>query len=200
MRNYLVTGEVVPVQGNTALMIWAGNNPHADGGMVMPSRLTWQDGPPPDGPDYTWWGLSLSESNARYLAAVERWLREDPAAFAENVLRKLQRLFGFAKAGPEASPFEVPWAVQWAHWSVLGMALVGLLAGARHVRSLALFYFVAIYGILTVLVFSGGTRYLMSIMVSVVVFAGVGAEWLLRKGLAVLSVNSRLARGKVGAS
>lgn len=185
LRNFWVTGAFVPVQGNTGVMLWAGNNPQADGGMVFPSRLTWAGGALPDGPDYTWRGLSLSETNARYLREVSRWVREDPVAATANVLAKLRRLFGFARAG-EGPALQIPWGARWAHWAILGMASAGFVLGLHRVRELGLFYLLLAYGVLTVVVFSGGTRYLMSILVGLLVFAAVAAEWLLRRGAAAV--------------
>jgi 4-amino-4-deoxy-L-arabinose transferase-like glycosyltransferase len=181
LRNYLVTGEFIPIQGNTGLMIWAGNNPYALGGMVMPSSATWREGAPPDGYDYGWQGLTNRESNARYLKAAWRWIREDPGAFAINVLWKLKRLFGFARAGVEDAPQVPPVAVV-LHVTFLLLAGFGIAWGLPRWRELLPFYVLVAYQVVVVIIFSGGSRYLVSMAIPLAVFVGVAVE----KGFALL--------------
>ncbi len=93
VRNLVALGSVIPVSSLGAVNIWSGNNALAEGGSVLPSAATWAD------PNYYergwhgWEGLSEAESNRRFAAAGQKWIREHPGELIALIPKKLLRLW-----------------------------------------------------------------------------------------------------------
>ena len=172
VRNYVVLGTIAPVQSNSGLMFWAGNNPHADGGLVWPTRTTWTEGPLPDDAEYRWRGLSVAAANQRYTRIAISWIRGHPRDYVRLLARKLARLYGFAGAA-DREKVHVPRAVVLFHALFLTSAVAGLLLTVRQWRMLAMLLLLIVFTNVMTLLFSGGTRYTVPMVPSLAVFSAV---------------------------
>ncbi|MDR5708475.1 MAG: glycosyltransferase family 39 protein [Armatimonadota bacterium] len=170
VRNVLVLRAFVPVQSNGALVFWAANNPHADGGLVWPTRRTWTGTRPPDDGQYGWRDLRVSEENALYFREALRWIREHPEDYLRLLGRKLARLYGFARATDEGE-LSVPLAVAVFQVLLYLAAAAGwILAWVRR-KPVALLGWLVVFTNLMALVFSGASRYALPMLPSLVLFA-----------------------------
>jgi hypothetical protein len=173
-RNYVVLHAVVPVQSNGAAVFWAGNNARADGGLVWATDRTWTEGPSPDDDYYGWRALGVRGTNARYMQSALTWIRTHPQSYARLLTRKVVRLYEFTRT-QDGATLRVPYAIEVVHVAVLGLAFVGLMLTARRWRTLAMLLLLIVFTHGTALLFAGSTRYLLSMLPSVVTFAAVAA-------------------------
>jgi 4-amino-4-deoxy-L-arabinose transferase-like glycosyltransferase len=172
VRNHVVLGAALPVQANGGMVFWAANNPHADGGLVWPTRSTWQAGPPPDDGRYGWRSLSPGEENRLYVQTALAWIRSDPAAFGRLVLKKLGRLYGFSRA-EDGRDLPAPRAVRLVYGGVMAAAAAGVVSGLRWWRPLLFVLLLAAFTNLTVVIFSGASRYLLPTVPALAILASV---------------------------
>lgn len=172
IRNYVVLRAVVPVQSNGGLVFWAGNNPSADGGLVWPTGRTWTARPAPDDGFYGWRGLTVAEDNRRYVRAAAAWIRAHPGAYARLLGRKLVRLYGFTRSA-DRRDVHVPLALALTQASFMALALAGLCLTARRWRAVSLLLVLIGFTNIVVLLFSGGTRYTIPMVPSLVLLAAV---------------------------
>jgi 4-amino-4-deoxy-L-arabinose transferase-like glycosyltransferase len=170
VRNYLALGGVVPVQSNGGMVFWAGNNPYSDGQMVWPTRGTWSDGPAPDNGMYGWQGVGPGEENRRFVTAALSWIRHHPGDYLRLLGEKLGRLYGFSRAAdPREIP--VPFSVVVFHIALLAAALGGVMVTIHRWRAYILLLGLIVFTNATTLLFSGGTRYSVPMLPSLVIFA-----------------------------
>jgi 4-amino-4-deoxy-L-arabinose transferase-like glycosyltransferase len=172
IRNFVVLQAVVPVQSNGGMVFWAGNNPHSDGGMVWPTRSTWQATAPPDDGMYGWRDLTVGEENARYVRTALAWIREHPAGYARLLPQKLIRLYGFTRAEDERLITIHP-AVLAVHLGTLAATGVGLILGLPRWRELSLLLALIGFTNVSTLMFSGATRYLAPMIPSIALFSAL---------------------------
>lgn len=175
VRNYVVLGELIPIQSNAGMVFWSGNNAQADGGMVLPTRKTWTAGRAPDDGEYGWRALSTAQENARYTAAAVSWIRGHPGDFLVLLGKKLIRLYGFARATDEEG-IPTPALVIVAQFGLYAAATGGLIVSLRHWRRLSMVLGLVVFTNLTVLLFSGATRYLVPMLPSLLLLAGVAVD------------------------
>lgn len=174
-RNWLALHAVVPIQSNAGLVFWAGNNPHADGGLVWPSARTWTAGPQPDDGQYGWRGLSVAADNARYMHSALAWIRQHPQEYGGLLVRKLVRLYGFTR-GADRRDFPVPLPVVLFQGGLLTAAAAGLLVTVRRWRALAFMVMLIVFTNIATLAFSGGTRYTVPMLPSLILFAAAAVS------------------------
>ena len=172
VRNFVALGAVVPVQSNSGMMFWAGNNPHAAGGWIWPGSETWTDGSPPDDGMYGWRGLTVAQDNQRYMRAAVSWIREHPRDYLALLGRKLVRLYGFTRA-EDGGNLQVSPAVVLFHMLFLVTAAAGVVLAVRQWRRCFLLLALVIFTNVTALLFSGGTRYTIPMIPSLTLFASV---------------------------
>ena len=172
VRNYVVLGALVPVQSNAGMMLWAGNNPHADGGLVWPTRETWMGGQPPDDGVYGWRGLSLAADNQRYVGAVASWIGQHPRDYLRLLGRKLVRLYEFTRV-EDRRDLPVPRSLVLFQALFLASAAGGILLTLRRWRVLSMLLALVVFTNVMALVFSGGTRYTIPMVPSLVLFSSV---------------------------
>lgn len=184
LRNYVVLDAVVPVQSNGGMVFWAGNNPYSDGGMVWPSRTTWQAGAPPDDGMYGWRSLSVAQANARYVRTAIAWIRAHPAEYVRLLPRKLVRLYGFTRAQDERM-IPVHPAVLAIHVGTLVATGAGVIIGFRRWRELFLLFALIVFTNLSTLIFSGATRYLAPMVPSIALFSALAAATVWFRGTEV---------------
>ncbi|MCS7173057.1 MAG: glycosyltransferase family 39 protein [Armatimonadetes bacterium] len=170
VRNAVVLQAFVPVQSNGAMVFWAGNNPHADGGLVWPTRRTWTGSWPPDDGHYGWRDLGVVEEARIYFREAFRWIREHPGDYLRLLGRKLARLYGFSRAADEGG-LSVPLGIAVFQVLLYPAAAVGwLLAWARR-KPVGLLGWLVVFTNLVALVFSGASRYALPMVPSLVLFA-----------------------------
>ncbi len=170
IRNSLALGSIVPIQSNGGMVFWAGNNPHSDGGMVWPTRETWSTTNPPNTLQYGWHGLSVAQENTLYVGTALTWIKEHPRDYFRLLRHKVQRLYGFARAGDEKE-LNVPFPVALFQIGVFGAAVVGLVLSRPRWRTVSLLISLIVFTNITTLVFSGATRYTVPMVPSIVLFA-----------------------------
>lgn len=174
-RNFVALGEIVPVQSNGGMVFWAGNNPHSDGGLVWPDARTWNAGPPPNDGWHAWRELSIKEENRLFVTTAIRWIREHPRDFLALLPKKLVRLYGFSKA--DGGNLAIPLPVKFLYIAFMAVALTGAFVSARAWRPHAVLFLLIVFTNVMTLIFSGGSRYLISMVPALVVFAGAGLAW-----------------------
>lgn len=192
-RNMLVFGEIVPVQSNTGMVFWAGNNAYSDGGLVWPDTRTWHAGPAPNDGLHGWRELGIAEENRVFVAAAARWIREHPREFAALLQKKLARLYGFSKA--DGDRLSIPLPVKLVHVAFMASAAAGLAISARSWRSFVMLILLIAFTNFTTLVFSGGSRYLIPMLPALAVFGAAGLSWAERRMIRTV----KLYRVAVGA-
>jgi hypothetical protein len=165
-------------------MFWAGNNPHAAGGLVWPGKGTWAEGPPPDSGEYGWrWrGVGIAATNQRYVRAAVSWIRRHPHDYARLLGQKLVRLYGFTRSA-DGEDVRVPRVVAWFQAVLLTSAGAGLLLTIRLWRRLFLFLLLIVFTNIVALLFSGGTRYSIPMIPSLIFFSAVAAVTAARQVL-----------------
>ena len=146
--------------------------------MVWPTAGTWSAGRPPDNGQYGWRGVGVVEENRRYVGAAVAWVRQHPRAYLRLLARKLERLYGFARAADPMEP-SVPTVLVVFYTEVLVAALVGLVVTIRRWKAFSLLLGLIAFTNLTTLLFSGATRYIAPMLPSLAVFAAaaVVAVW-----------------------
>lgn len=175
IRNSLVLGAFVPVQDNGGLMFWAGNNATSKGEIVWPSPETWTATRPPDERmTYGWRGLSIAETNRRYVRTALSWIRTHPRQYAALLAKKLERLYGFSRAGGRTGE-AVPPMVGAGYALFLASALGGIVLSFRRWRELSLLLALVVFTNVITLLFSGGTRYSVPMVPSLILFSACAA-------------------------
>ncbi len=175
VRNTLVLRAFVPVQSNGAMVFWAGNNPHADGGLVWPTRKTWTGNRPPDDGHYGWRDLSVAEENALYLKEALRWIEEHPKDYLRLLGRKLARLYGFSRAVDEGE-LRVPLAVAAYQVLLYLAAAAGWVLALWQRKAVGLLGWLVVFTNLMALLFSGASRYALPMVPSLVLLGAFGVR------------------------
>ncbi len=172
IRNYLALGAVVPVVGTAGAAFWEGNNPHAEGGSLLPTRETWSVGDPPDYGLYGWRSLGVAASNQRFVQIALAWIREHPQEYLGLLAKKLVRLYEFTRAG-DTRNLQVPPIVMLFHLLFLVSAAAGILLTIRQWRRFSLLLSLIIFTNVLAMLFVGGTRYTIPMIPSLALFASV---------------------------
>jgi 4-amino-4-deoxy-L-arabinose transferase-like glycosyltransferase len=172
LRNYLVFHAFVPVQSNSGMVFWAGNNPESDGGLVWPTRKTWTATTPPDDNMYGWRDMTVGQENALYVRTALAWIRGHPSDYIRLLGRKLGRLYGVTRAADHQG-VAAPAAFGFIQTGFLVAAVVGMRLMLRSWRPLFLLFALFVFVNVTTLLFSGATRYAVPMIPSVVFFAAI---------------------------
>jgi 4-amino-4-deoxy-L-arabinose transferase-like glycosyltransferase len=175
LRNALVLRAFVPVQSNGALVFWAGNNPHADGGLVWPTSRTWTGPKPPDDGRYGWRDLTVAQENAVYFREALRWIRENPGDYLRLLGKKLARLYGFTRA-TDGTALDAPVAAQAFQLGLYGFAAAGACLPAARRGPAPLLFLLFAFTNATALVFSGASRYALPMVPSLVLWAALAVR------------------------
>lgn len=170
VRNAVVLRTLAPVQSNGPLVFWAANNPHADGGLIWPTRRTWTGLRPPDDGHYGWRDLSIAEENRLYLREAIRWIRDHPGDYVRLLGRKILRLYGFSRS-TDGAPLHVPVPVQVFYGALYGLAAAGAWLSWRRQRAIILILLFAFTN-LAALLFAGSARYALPMVPSLALWAG----------------------------
>lgn len=179
LRNALALGAFVPISSNGAVNIWCGNNPLADGGSVQPTQKTWNGADYPTRGLYGWEGLSEVESNQRFADQGLTWMRENPAAFARLIPRKLFRLWSpvsySVQFGRQASGTLVSLALP-PYLAFLALAFAGIYHQRRAWRQTFPLLAIIISINLMVIPYYGATRYGIPMVMALIIFAAAALD------------------------
>jgi 4-amino-4-deoxy-L-arabinose transferase-like glycosyltransferase len=179
-RNYAVYGETVLVQSNGGMVFWAGNNPNSDGGLTWPTASTWTATAPPDDGAYGWRDLSVAQENRRYVDAAVAWIRAHPADYARLLARKMERLYGVSRAATRGD-IGAPAVVVLFQIAFYVLAAAGLVLARPVWRRMSILLLLVVFTNVTVLAFSGSTRYGMPMMPALCLLAALPITALARR-------------------
>jgi 4-amino-4-deoxy-L-arabinose transferase-like glycosyltransferase len=149
IRNYLVSGEFIPVSSEGGLTLWASNNP----------EFVWRQPMPMSRPIYARpSGLDSYATDQYYRQRALDWILQHPAQFAINGIRKVIMLYNFdpLSARPEMSALYrvvglVPYGL------MLPFILLGAVLFGRNQRLWVIYCYIIFTTLLTI-VFWGDSR------------------------------------------
>lgn len=194
LRNYLVSGEFVPISTNGGINFYIGNNPEADRTIAIRPGVAWRRLTR----SYLAQGsMTANERNSYFWKRGLSYLADDPRGFATGLGRKTLRLLNareiprnvdphvhgryssllgalLTRAGPIALPFGI----------LAPLGVVGVLVSLRRAgrpesrgQRLAVLAFGVLYG-LSIVAFFVSSRYRLPLAPIVVLFAAGGIDWL----------------------
>lgn len=173
LRNALALGAFVPISSNSAVNIWCGNNPLADGGSVQPTQETWNGADYPTRGLHGWAGLSEVESNQRFADQGLTWMRENPAMFARLIPKKLARLWSpvsySVQFGRQASGTLIALALP-PYLAFLALAFAGIYRHRRAWRQTFPLLAIILSINLMVIPYYGATRYGIPMVMVLIIF------------------------------
>jgi 4-amino-4-deoxy-L-arabinose transferase-like glycosyltransferase len=184
-RNYLVSGEFIPVSSEGGLTLWASNNPEFVWRQPMPMSHPIYARPP---------DLDSHAVDEFYRARALEWIRNNPAQFAVNGIRKVIVLYSFdpLSARPEVSMLYrlaglVPYGL------LLPFILLGLVTQWRDERLWVIYAYILFTTLLTIM-FWGDSRIRAPIQPYLYLFGVLGARqvvrwWQARRGVAKTAVS-----------
>ena len=187
-RNWAVFNTFIPFPTIGGVTFWGGNNPHANGGWLMPAPQYWPDAEPPPLGMQGWPGLSESQSQASFYRASFEWMRSDPVAALRLIPQKLLRSWTFTFADETRSRV-LPPVIDWLNALFGLVTLLGIaFALCRHERILVAILFVPVVAWLAkTVIFYGSARQTAAAVPFVCIFAA----------LALVKLTERL-RAKLG--
>ncbi len=177
LRNYEVTGKLVPVSTNTGLNLAQGNNSFVRGGALEASLL-------PATPD-----LSELERDAFYRQVGVDWIRQHPLEFIGLIPWKIYMFFSPLETSNRGAMMSVVAPLIYAGFSLFYLlALAGMIQTARQWRDWLLVHMLIVYPLLLTMIFYGGTRYGLVVHPFLALFAAVALAGLAGKLLNNLSL------------
>jgi tetratricopeptide (TPR) repeat protein len=187
VRNYVIGDDFVPLTSNAGLNLYIGNNPQSTGAYVKPDELDVYVDPSGKGIAEAALGRKLkpSEVSAYWTDRAVTFMREQPAAFLSNMLRKVFFVW---------SVFEVPqiehlsferrfsWLLRIPSPSfgvVCPLGIMGIvLALRRKKETWLLFLFIATYAV-TITAFFVVARYRLPMLPALMAFSGYAVfRWI----------------------
>jgi len=178
VRSYLLSGELVPLRGNSGIMFLMGNNPTATGAFTYPSgeiaerfrELTR--------------GKSQAEADRVAFRLAFDFIRHNPGQALGLYLRKLRMFWSPEEIGNNIS---IPYfrQISFLRWLpgfglILPAAVVGAVLALRRFRRFALVYaFVLIYAVV-IASFIVVARYRLAVVPFLIIFAGVTVSEFVR--------------------
>lgn len=196
-RNYLLSGEFIPVTSNGGLNFYLGNNEKAVGVFYNPEQFNMVYDPNGSGYLEHLYGkkYSHSETSSYWMDKALNFIASDPVGFITLMGRKLVLFFHYKEIGQLGYGYDFM-----AHYVsdvldylpvfiiIIPFAVLGIAVSIRQWRThLLLFGFLAMQ-ILGVVLFFVTDRYRLSAIPFFLVFAGRGAE---RLWLEIKNKNSR---------
>jgi len=161
VRNYLVTGEFVPISLSGSIAFYQGNNPRAAGGGI--DETTEID---------PLSGLSETERSVVYRQWATEWIRTHPADFARLIPLKLYRFFSPLETSVRGQVVTSFSSLVYAGFALFYLlAVVGMIRTAGKWRRWLLVHMMIVYPALLTVVFYGGTRYGLVVQPFLMLFA-----------------------------
>jgi 4-amino-4-deoxy-L-arabinose transferase-like glycosyltransferase len=175
LRNYWVSGALIPVSANAGLNLWQGNHPEADGAAYPLKQVDPLEGYSEVGRDriYRQWALQQIQS--------------DPGQFLALIPRKMGKFFAPLETSNRGRfPLRFSFLVDWGWAAFLGLAVWGFLRTVNRSREWVLIYLLILYPVGLAAVFYGATRYGMVVYPYLFLLAADPLVWVARRLWAVL--------------
>jgi 4-amino-4-deoxy-L-arabinose transferase-like glycosyltransferase len=179
VRNYIVFDTFIPLATEGGVSLWAGNNPLANGGGIIPNEENWQGEDFPDLEWYGWSSLGEVNSNRKFLTTALIWIRENPFRFVSLIPRKLIRLWSptsLAINSERTIDSRLAKMISIPYGLFLFFALIGVVSVWRDFQKLFLLCSPMLYTMLGSIMVVGGTRYAMPMVPSLILLGSVGVN------------------------
>lgn len=188
-RNYRVFHEFIPLTTQGGEMLWAGNNSFVSGASVIPSQEMWEGEDYPDRGRFGWSSLGEVASSRKYAQIAIDWIKAHPSRFLSLLPRKLTGLWSpISFTTHSERRLSAMAALLWIPFApFLFFVGIGIVVAAPRWRRWLLPYVLVFTTNLTALLIMGGTRYSVSMVPALLLFATLGVSWVLGR-LGKLSV------------
>lgn len=175
VRNYRVTGAIVPVSANSGLNLWQGNHPRADGAAFPLSEVDPLQ-------DY-----SEVERDRIYRSWALEELRSNPTRLVTLVPRKMAKFFAPLETSNRGQiPLRLAPVVDVGWLAFLALAGWGFVRTMGRSGEWVLIYLLVLYPVGLTAVFYGATRYGMVVYPYLFLLASDPLVWLGRRLLSFL--------------
>jgi 4-amino-4-deoxy-L-arabinose transferase-like glycosyltransferase len=175
VRNYRVTGEVVPVSANSGLNLWQGNHPRAEGAAFPLSQVD------------PLTAYSEAERDRIYRSWALEQLRSDPVRLLTLVPKKIGKFFAPLETSNRGQiPLRLAPVVDLVWLAFLALAAWGFIRTVGRSEKWVLIYLLILYPVGLAVVFYGATRYGMVVYPYLFLLASDPLGWLGRCLLSLL--------------
>lgn len=179
LRNYYVSGELVPVSADMGLNLWQGNHPEADGAAYPLDQVDPMD------------GYSEVERDRIYRQWALQQIRSDPRRFLALIPHKLGKVLAPLETSNRGRiPLRLGSLVEWGWAAFLGLSVWGLLRTVNRSRKWVLIYILILYPLGLAVVFYGATRYGMVIYPYLFLLAADPLVWMTHRLRTALATGS----------
>jgi 4-amino-4-deoxy-L-arabinose transferase-like glycosyltransferase len=176
LRNYRVSGTLIPVSANAGLNLWQGNHPEANGAAYPLNQVDPLE------------GYSEVERDRTYRQWALQQIRSDPGHSFRLIPRKMGKFFAPLETSNRGRiPLRLGFVVNWGWVAFLGIAAWGFLRTLSRSREWVLIYLLILYPIGLAVVFYGATRYGMVIYPYLFLLAADPLVWGARRLQAALT-------------
>jgi 4-amino-4-deoxy-L-arabinose transferase-like glycosyltransferase len=181
LRNYHVSGELVPVSANMGLNLWQGIHPGADGAAYPLKQVDPLE------------GYSEVERDHTYRQWALEQIQSDPQRFLALMPRKVVKFFAPLETSNRGRlPLRFSYLVDWGWVAFLGLSGWGILRTVGRSRMWVLIYLLVLYPVGLAAVFYGATRYGMVVYPYLFLLAADPLVWAVRR------LGAPLAPGEYG--
>lgn len=187
IRNFVVSGELVPISTNGGINLYIGNNPDADETEAVRPGINWNKLVAE--PFEKGGANNESEAQHYFVRRVASYAFDNPLAFMRGLITKAWRAFNSREIPRNLDVYVfrkysgVLAALTWRAGSfcfpfgvLLPLAIVGMWFEAGKSRDAAIMLSAVIAYALSIVVFFPTTRYMLPIMPPVIVFAALGVR------------------------
>jgi hypothetical protein len=167
LRNYLVSGRLIPISSEGGLTLWASNNPEFEFRPPMPMSLPIYDHPT---------DLAQVEIDQFYYHQAIQWIAENPLQFILNGARKLYALFSFDPLSwrPEVSAL-YRLAGLFPYGLLLPFIVVGIVTHIHNLNWGVILWYL-LFTIVVAILFYGDSRIRAPIQPYLYLFSVVGVQ------------------------
>lgn len=168
LRNYRVSGALIPVSANAGLNLWQGSHPEANGAAYPLNQVNPLE------------GHSEVERDQIYRQWALEQIRSDPKRFLALIPRKIAKFFAPLQTSNRGQiPLRIGFLVNWGWAAFLGIAAWGLLRTmVDRPREWVLVYLLILYPVGLTAVFYGATRYGMVVYPYLFLLAADPLVWV----------------------
>jgi hypothetical protein len=175
LRNYRVSGAIVPVSANLGLNLWQGNHPEADGAAYPLNQVDPLE------------GYSEVERDQIYQQWALQQIQSDPGRFLALIPRKIGKFFAPLETSNRGRiPLRLGFVVDWGWVAFLGIAAWGFLRTLSRSREWVLIYLLILYPVGLAAGFYGATRYGMVVYPYLFLLVADPLVWMARWSQAAL--------------
>jgi 4-amino-4-deoxy-L-arabinose transferase-like glycosyltransferase len=187
IRNYVLSGELIPVTSNGGLNFYLGNNAQAVGVFYNPEQFNMVYDPNGSGYLEHLYGKKFShnETSSYWMEKAVSYITEQPGSFAALMARKFILFFHYKEIGQLGYGYD--FMAQYisrlllylpVFIVVMPLAMLGMVIARRRWKDLFLLHGFLWMQAAGVILFFITDRYRLSAMPFFIVFAGAGADWL----------------------